>query len=277
MSFFNLGISSYTFPFSCGTNKRIIPAKPFTPWDMVQKTQSFQVPVLQIADNLPLENLPKTELVQLGKYAEEQDIILETGFRRMDQDHLLQCIHVTKDVGSHFMRFVIDGPGFIPSLPEICEIISSVLPLLEKENITLGIENHDRFYSREFAWIIQSLHSPYGGIVLDTANSLSKEEPVEQVFDHLIPFLVSFHAKDYTICRRTGEMGFVITGAPAGKGRLNFPHIFSRLKREAPRPCSIILESWMESLPSVAETLDRENQWAAEGISYLKKCLSENE
>ena len=79
-----------------------------------------------------------------------------------------------------------------------------------------------------------------------------------------------FHAKDYVIHRRLGEMGFVITGAPAGKGNLNIPSILRRISQNFSNSFSIILESWMESLPTLEDTLIQEDLWAKEGITYLK-------
>lgn len=267
---YNLGISSYTYPFSCGTNKRIIPLNPFTPWDIIDKAVALQVPIVQIADNLPLEALSLPELKQLKDYAYKNHITLETGFRGLDPDHLFKGLEITKALDSHLIRFVIDKPGFQPSPETVAAILKSALPYLETNKITLGVENHDRFYSHQFAQIMTSVRHPHVGIILDTANSLSKEESVDLVLDHLAPFIVGFHAKDYVIHRRLGEMGFVITGAPAGKGNLNIPSILRRISRNFSNSFSIILESWMESLPTLEDTLIQEDLWAKEGITYLK-------
>lgn len=43
----------------------------------------------------------------------------------------------------------------------------TMLPDLEKKNMILGIETHDRFSALEFAEIIQKINSKYVAIILD--------------------------------------------------------------------------------------------------------------
>lgn len=269
----SLGISSYTFPFACGTNKRLRPAKPLTPFALIDKAVSYGLPVVQIADNLPLEGLSSSEIRRLKAYSKDRGISIETGYRGIEPSRLTDRIMLTKELDSHLMRCVIDTPFFRPSAGEVCSILKDIVPILNAQGIVLGIENHDRFYSREFAEIIEAVGSRHVGIILDTANSLSKEEPIGQVLDCLAKYTVCFHVKDYTICRRNGEMGFVIKGAPAGTGNLDIPYVLQRLRKEAPCDFSTILESWMESLPGLEETLNQEEAWADKGVTFLKALL----
>ena len=267
------GISSYTFPFACGTNKRLRPAEPLTPFTLIDQAVAYGLPVVQIADNMPLETRSTTEIRRLKLYSQERGISLETGFRGIEPDRFMSRIRLTNLLESHLMRCVIDTPSFHPSISEVCSILKEVVPALKEYKIVLGIENHDRFYSREFADMIETVGSRHVGIILDTANSLANEESIGQVLDSLAKYTVCFHVKDYTIRRRNGEMGFVITGAPAGKGRLDIPYILKRLKKEAPGDFSTILESWMESQPDPEETLNQEKSWADEGVAFLKSIL----
>ncbi|RGZ01210.1 sugar phosphate isomerase/epimerase family protein [Clostridium sp. AM58-1XD] len=269
-----LGISSYTFPFACGTNKRLRPAEPLTPFTLIDKAAAYGLSVVQIADNMSLDALSAPEVRRLKTYSQERGISLETGFRGIEPNRFMDRIQLTRQLDSHLMRCVIDTPSFQPSISEVCAILKAIIPVLNEYNIVLGIENHDRFYSHEFAEIIETVGSRHVGIILDTANSLAREEPIGQVLGCLAKYTVCFHVKDYIIRRRNGEMGFVITGAPAGDGRLDIPYILQRLRKEAPCDFSTILESWMESLPGLEETLKQEEAWADQGVTFLKSFLN---
>ncbi len=273
MSRIFLGVGSYTFSFACGTNARIIPPHPMNAFDLADRAADLGLSVVQIADNVPLNKLTEEELILLNKRCRERGVRLETGFRGMEPAQLAEAIEITRITGSHLMRCVIDRPGFQPTVAEIKQIIRNVLPRLKELDITLGIENHDRFYSSEYLEIIEAANDPHVGMILDTVNSLANEESIDSVLDNLARYAVSFHAKDYTIKRRSGEMGFVITGACAGTGHLDIPGIMTRIRKETNRDLSVILESWMESLPGTEETIRQEYEWAISGLAYLRKCL----
>ena len=67
--YFKIGISSWTFPWAVGVNKGPRPEKLMSVFDLLNKARELQVPVLQIADYLPLELLPDAELDELAKRA----------------------------------------------------------------------------------------------------------------------------------------------------------------------------------------------------------------
>ena len=66
---------------------------------------------------------------------------------------------------------------------------------------------------------MERLDSRRYGIVLDTTNSLSQEETVEEVLNWLAKYTVCLHFKDYTIVRSPGSVGLQIVGTPVGRGR----------------------------------------------------------
>ena len=84
-------------------------------------------------------------------------------------------------------------------------------PCLERHGLTLGIENHDRFLAHEYAEMIAQIGHPLVGTVVDSTNSLSTEEPIDEVLQYMEPYCVCFHVKDYTIQRsnrrRAGHHG----------------------------------------------------------------------
>ena len=76
---------------------------------------------------------------------------------------------------------------------------------------------------------MERLDSRRYGIVLDTTNSLSQEETVEEVLNWLAKYTVCLHFKDYTIVRSPGSVGLQIVGTPVGRGRQKVEMILERL------------------------------------------------
>ena len=66
--------------------------------------------------------------------------------------------------------------------------------------------------------MIAQIGHPLVGLVVDGANSLSTEEPIDEVLQYMAPYCVCFHVKDYTIQRSNSGVGLAITGMPPGRG-----------------------------------------------------------
>jgi sugar phosphate isomerase/epimerase len=267
-----IGLSSYSYSYAVGY-PGFEPEQPLDAFGLVDRTAALQLPVLQIADNCPLDKLPSTGLADLAAYAKQQSVELEVGTRGIETEHLGRYIQIAQTLGAKILRVVIDTAWHQPEFDEIVYLISLVLPQLADNNIVLGIENHDRFKAHVFADIVEAVGSPYVGIVLDTVNSFACEENTLQVMDTLAKHTVNFHVKDFKIERIKNSMGLLVTGTPAGQGFLDIPQMVRRLRKEARGDFSSILELWMAPEPNLAETLQKEDRWVKESIAYLKQIL----
>lgn len=268
-----IGISSYSYSYAVGF-AGFAPAKPLGAFDLVDKAVELGVPVLQIADNCPLDQLSSSQLADLYAYAQRQHVSLEVGTRGIETDHLLQYIEIAKTLHSPLLRVVIDTAWHRPEFEEIVALIKKVLPALSENNMVLGIENHDRFKARMFADIVNAVDSPLVGIVLDTVNSFACEENTEQVMDALARHTVNFHVKDFKIERVKNSMGLRVTGTIAGQGFLDIAKMEQRLSLEARCDYSTVLELWMAPEPGVEETVQKEDRWVKESVAYLKRILN---
>jgi sugar phosphate isomerase/epimerase len=261
-----LGISSYTYTWSVG----VPGSEPEKPWDekiLVDKAAELEVDCLQIADNLPLHLMDAHRLLVLKKYASDSGIDLEVGARCMTGDMLHQYIEIADFLASPILRFVIDGPDFKPSVQEVIEIVREAVPELEKREIRLAIENHDRLKAREFLDIIRGVNSEHVGICLDSVNSMGAGEGIETITAILAPYTLNLHIKEFIVERHPHRMGFTIEGRPVGQGQLPLAWMLEQL---GPRCQSAILESWTPPEESIEKTMDKENGWAIESINYLK-------
>lgn len=272
-----LGIGSWTFPYHCGLGNTMSEAlsvqNPMSPWELIQKAQEYHVNWVQICENRPLDVYTEEELKAIRNFAQERGIGLEVGMRGATLENLNRMLQITYTLGARLLRCVIDMEGYEPSIEEIIWNLESTLPVLEKYNIVLGVENHDRFKAREFAYIMERLQNKHYGIVLDTTNSLAQEESVEEVLDALARYTVCLHFKDYTIVRSPGSIGLEITGTPVGRGRQKVEMILKRLCEEAQSDFSTIIEFWMPGEENLRKTLDKEEEWAGISVSYLKEVI----
>jgi 3-oxoisoapionate decarboxylase len=269
-----LGISSYTYTWAVGV-PGLMPENPLSVCGLLEKAYLSGIKLVQIADNLPVEKLTEDELDHLHNYSVEKGISLEMGGRGLTPEHTIKCLLAAHAIRSPILRMVIDSTGFEPSVPEIVGIIKELLPEFRSRRIKLAIENHDRLKAREFAGIIDSIGSEWVGICLDSVNSMGAGEGFETVSDILIPYTINLHIKDFTIRRVSHKMGIIIEGAPAGNGMLNIPDLLLRTSQN--RLCqSAILELWTPPESEIESTLLKEEKWAQESLTYLKKQIWKN-
>lgn len=266
-----LGVSSYTYTWAVGVPGSI-PSGPLSTGDLVNKAGAAGLKLVQIADNLPLEELKDTELDDLYNYAQKNGVAIEMGSRGLTIEHTLKCLGVAEKLHSPLLRMVIDKAGYEPDLISIIDTIKSLVPEFRSRKIRLAIENHDRFKAHEFEEIILSVGNEWVGICLDSVNSMGAGEGFETVSEILIPYTFNLHIKDFTIFRVSHKMGFVIEGRPAGQGMLNISGLVSSLS-ETGKCHSAILELWTPPESAIEETILKEEKWAAESIEYLKRIF----
>lgn len=263
------GISTYTYTWAIGV-PGCEPEKPMSIFQLLEKAIELDVSVVQVADNLPLDRFSETELLKIRNYAEDLNIQIEVGARGMTAENLGKYIQIASFLRSPILRFVIDGPGFEPSLNEIHRIIAGAVPELEASEITLAIENHDRLLAREFVEIVEKSGSNRVGICLDTVNSMGAGEGLETVISQLAPLTVNLHVKEFSIHRVSHKMGFIIEGVPLGEGMLPV----GELVKKVPHHCqTAILEQWTPPEKTIEETIRKENEWAIKSINYLKQTI----
>ena len=264
-----LGISSFAFGWSIGVPGNM-PPHPVDEVDLVNKTIRAGLNCVQIGDNIPLHLLSRQRIDALKSLIGKNNIRLEIGARRLTPVHLNVYLELAAFFRSPLLRFVIDGDNYTPDLSNIREIIREAIPLVTKYNVTLGIENHDRFKAAELASLMDDVGHERVGICLDCVNSLGAGEGLAWVSDVLAPYTVNLHIKDFCIQRLSHKMGFLITGAPAGTGMTDVPMLLEKLSRYK-RCTSAVLEQWMEPENSIEETIRRENEFAEISIKYLSQ------
>ena len=263
-----LGISSYAFGWAVGV-PGYPPPSPFSEHDLLAFAKRFELHVVQFGDHVPLHTFTASRLAALKTAATAAHITLEIGARGLTTEHLNRYVMLARELNSPLVRFVIDAPDYEPAVDDVVAIVRDTLPLLTAADVTLGIENHDRFPARTLRAMIEKIGSAHVGICLDTANSLGAGEGLGHVLDQLAPHTVNLHIKDFAITRVPYAMGFTITGRPAGQGVLDVVALRDAVAAHG-RCRSAILETWTPPEPSVVATIEKERRWAEESVAYLR-------
>lgn len=266
------GISSYTYTWSVGVPGSL-PRHPWSETDLISKAVELGADCVQIADNLPLHNLSGERLQRLRDLAGDHSVGIEVGARHMNPKNLERYIELAGFFHSPLLRFVIDGEGYQPSVKEVIQVIRTFVPELERKNIVLVIENHDRLKASEFRQIVTSVGSDHVGICLDSVNSMGAGEGIETVTALLAPYTYNFHVKEFVVERHAHKMGFTVHGCPLGKGQLPLSWMLGRLTGKCR---SAILEQWVPPEADIGDTVRKEQQWAKESFNYLKDIIRNN-
>jgi 3-oxoisoapionate decarboxylase len=269
-----LGISSWSLPWSVGVPLYPQPKQRLDAFGLIAKAADHGVDVLQIADNLPLHELSGSELDRLTSVADAQRITLEVGTRSLEPEHLVKYIVIAHELGARTLRTVLSGKllgadAFARAQAGLREVVAD----LERRQVTLALENNEAFSSAEFASLVESVGSTFVGICLDTANSLGRPETLGSVLENLAPHAVMLHAKDYDIQRVDTRMGFSVVGRPVGGGLVDFDSVLSALRGHTHDELSVIIEHWPPFVGEVEATVTLEEQWLDESIDFLQKKL----
>ena len=268
-----IGISSYTFPWAIGVPGSL-PSRTLDTPGLLKVASDYGVSVVQVADNMPLDQLTDADLRSLVAEARSRKVTVQPGTRGLDRQRLLTYLDIAKKFGSPLVRTITDTRNHEPEPAEVVACLREVAADYEKAGVKLALENHDRLTSSDFLAILRGVSSPALGVCLDTVNSFGALEGPEVVLDRLLPHAVSLHLKDFTVFREPHKMGFRIEGRPAGKGRLDIPALLARMV-QGPFRVDSILELWTPWQSTIDETVALEKQWADESISYLNPLFRE--
>lgn len=278
-----LGFSSYTASWAVGVRGYPLPPQPLTAFDVLERTAALGLRLVQLADNLltQLHELSADERAALRERADQHGIALEIGTRGIAADHLAAYLELAAYFGSPILRVVVDTVTDHPSPDEVIARLRPHAAAFRMAGVTLAIENHDRFRAETLAGIVREL-GDWAGVCLDTVNSFGALEGPDVILPVLGPLVVNLHLKEFVIRRVDHQMGFVVTGMPAGQGMLDIPRLLRVLEpRRRVRDFNAILELWMPPVLDSAgglihaATVAQEDAWIAESVAYLRMLIPE--
>ena len=266
-----LGLSSYTYTWAIGV-PGAVPERPLNAAGLIERAAALDVEVVQFADNLPLERLPAKEFDRLGAQARTAGLDIELGTRGIDPAHLRRCLAVARSLDCSLLRTVVDTHEHHPSPQDTVRELRPLREDFQRADVTLAIENHDRFTAAELCSVVDALGADWTGVCLDTVNSFGALEGPAIVIETLAPLTVNLHVKDFSITRAWHAMGFSIEGAPAGQGRLDVAALLSAIRRYRD-DVSAVVELWTPPEDRLADTIAKELEWAQASVEFLRPLL----
>ena len=266
------GLGSFAFTWAVGVDGAA-PAAPLGAFELVDEAAALGMEVVQLADNVPVAALGDDALTALRDRAAAVGVELELGARGLTSASLERHVAVAQALGARILRYVVDGPGHEPPADDVVALLRAHVPALEAADVTVAVENHDRFTVRELAALVRDVDSPRVGVCLDTVNSIGSGEGLGEALAALAPLTVNLHVKDFVIRRRPHGMGFLVEGACLGEGMLDLAAVLDAVDRDG-RCGTAVLEQWAPELPTVAESVAVERTWARAGTTALRQALA---
>jgi 3-oxoisoapionate decarboxylase len=160
---------------------------------------------------------------------------IELPKNRADVERFERQIRLAKEAGVLVFRSYLGGRRYedhseAASFKQYREAARERLllaePVLSRQRVRLGVENHKDFRAEEMAELLIKMSSQAVGWCLDFGNNLALLETAESLLDRLGPFLVTTHAKDMALM--PDAQGFLMAEVPLGKGMLDLPDLVRR-------------------------------------------------
>jgi len=266
---FQFGISSWSYPWAIGVKDGPQLQKKLTAKGLVEKAHKLGVSLVQIADNLPLENLSEAELNEVRELAESFNISIEVGTKGVDVPHILRFLELAKFFGSPIVRTLPAIFGERIPIEEVEESLVEVLPAYEKAGVIITLENQEAYLVDEYVGLMQRVNHPNLKVCLDLANVLGAMEDPRYAMEKLAPYCGNYHFKDVKVIRSKTLMGFTVEGCPSGKGMIPLDRMLTLLKQYQ-LSASVIIELWPPPLETIEETLELEEQFVKESVEYMR-------
>ncbi|MFW6292331.1 MAG: sugar phosphate isomerase/epimerase family protein [Spirochaetota bacterium] len=270
-----LGIGSYTFGWATGAYGFSDPnaprlEHPMTATDIVDKAVELGAACAQICYRPALHKLSADELSALARHAQRHGVCLEIGTSGFDPGLLERYAQIAAALEARLVRTIV--PGASPGFAEERRVVERLLPFYERSGVILAIENHEDCSSADLAALVADVGSPSLGVCLDSVNSLGRGEGTREVVTTLAPCTASLHVKDFATRRRPSGMGFEVTGAPLGEGRLDIDWLVRTVGAVRPE-ASVILEQWSDFAGDLDTSIAEQERTARIGLGRLRSTL----
>jgi sugar phosphate isomerase/epimerase len=110
--------------------------------------------------------------------------------------------------------------GWAAHLEQCAGILEQVVPLADRLQVALAMENHQDAGSEDLLNLCRRFETHYLGITLDTGNPLAVMEGVVEFAERVAPYLRHAHLKDYRIYHAPN--GFRLVRCSMGAGVIDF-------------------------------------------------------
>jgi sugar phosphate isomerase/epimerase len=195
---------------------------------------------------LPLGARPEKDAGRLRTQAEKARMYLEGIIRlprdRADLDRFTAEVRTARACGATVLRTTLtDGrryeshdnlEAFRKAVERGRQALARARPVVEKQNVSLAVENHKDLRSDELIALIRGLRCPRLGVCVDTGNSIALLESPQETGEALAPLALTVHIKDMGV--EEYREGFRLAEVPLGTGFLDLPRLVAVLRKARP-------------------------------------------
>lgn len=227
----------------------------------------------QICENARPLSASVAEWADLAQEARELGLNISLGCMTLDQRTVVEYLDRVEAIGGDYLRIVLEREG-TPKLTveRIRQFLDGLQPQLESRGIRLAIENHFDIPSRILAEAASVYPAELVGFCVDVANSLRNFEDTDAVLECLGSRAVCYHLKDYVVAGT--NVGFTVSGAPFGKGRLEVLPLLRRIVDDSGSAPAMFLETWTPASGHWKQDVDEDAKWLAASIdAFNRYCL----
>ncbi len=203
--------------------------------------------------------------------------VLSSGLQHGDIDMLLRA---AKALGATYIRFALTpilcgdraaaGQRWYDLVHAVNDKLEHYAPLAEAAGVTLLIENHQDFTSRELVALCDE-YGPAVRIVFDTANTFPVAESPLDFARVIAPYVRHVHAKDYNV--QFTDEGIRLVRCPSGDGAVPFAEIFALLGEHNDEMTACIEIGALEARHVRLLTPDWWHGYAPKQAEELAACL----
>jgi sugar phosphate isomerase/epimerase len=275
------GLNPYGLTYYLGLQGRGTPRanpKPAGLEGFVALTEEVGGRVIELADSW-LKELDEGRLQALRARLEKSDItpVVSSGLHHGDVDACLRYAHA---LGATYVRLALTpilrgeraaaGQQWHDLVRSTHEKLGAAAPKAEAAKVTLLIENHQDFTSRELVGFCEK-YGPAVRIVYDTANSFPVAEAPLDFTRVVAPYVRYCHAKDYLV--QFTDEGIRLVRCPTGDGAVPFKELFALLGEHNRTMLAAIEIGALEARHVKLLTPDWWQGYAPKQASELAACL----
>lgn len=195
------------------------------------------------------------------------------------------AIEIGHAIGANLVKFSMDiehpeklshacmCPEVMGQLADIALKFKNAIPLIEKYNIKIALENHCDAWADEVIWLVREIDHRLVGACLDTMNAQNMTEGLRCCIEKMAPYVYCVHFCDTKIV--IDPDGVHSYGCTLNEGSIDLVKVMNTLRREAPPELDTIdLEIEMPlSMYTLEEGRKAEYEAMRKSIAYMRDVL----
>jgi sugar phosphate isomerase/epimerase len=234
---------------------------------LCQTAGELGLELLQIADNVALLELDQARQRELRRAADDASLRIEVGTRSYRAADFRRMLRLADAVDSRTIRLVGDDSRLLARL------LARVGGEAQSWGGRVIVENYFPVRSDELLTILKAA-GDWVGTCVDTANSIPCGEWPLETLARLLPLADAVHLKDFRFESGRDGIGFLLTGAPIGRGQQDVRAIVQAAVATPHHP-PLILEQWLPWQSSRRTTLRAERSWLELGVAALNAIVAD--